>query len=135
MFTKWKLIRCYYLDNIYIVYRNRIFILMKFVFFNFSVIKFKFFFNPFSYMVFIIFFWSKFIASKRPNLLHQKNVLRNFFLFYNYFFYTQQVFIFHLLRDFCRVHHDHIIAFFSFSSLERFWYLSQAFFCSLSLFS
>ena len=40
LFTKRKLIRYYYFVNIYIVYRNRAFILMKFVFFNFRVIKF-----------------------------------------------------------------------------------------------
>ena len=49
LFTKRKLIRYYYFVNIYIVYQKRTFILMKFVFFNFSVIKFYNFFNPFLY--------------------------------------------------------------------------------------
>ena len=39
-FTKRKLIRYYYFINTYIFYQNRAFILMKFVFFNFSVINF-----------------------------------------------------------------------------------------------
>ena len=38
LFTKSKLISCYFID-IYTVYRNRTFILMKFVLFNFSVIN------------------------------------------------------------------------------------------------
>ena len=44
---------------------------------------------------------------------------RRFFSFYNIFFYTRQAFVFHLLRDFYNVQ-DHIAAFFSFCSLERF---------------
>ena len=39
MFTKMKLIRYCYFINIYIIYRDRAFMLMKFVFFIFSVIK------------------------------------------------------------------------------------------------
>ena len=39
LFTERKLIRYYYFINIYIVYQNRAFILIKFVFFNFSIIK------------------------------------------------------------------------------------------------
>ena len=35
-----------------------------------------------------------------------------------YFSYIQQAFVFHLLRDFCNVH-NHIVAFFPFSFLER----------------
>ena len=46
-------------------------------------------------------------------------IIKRFFSFYNIFFYTQQAFVFHLLRDFCNVH-DHIVASFSFSSIERF---------------
>ena len=42
---------------------------------------------------------------------------KHFFSFYNIFFYTQQAFVFHFLRDFCNVY-DHI--FFSFSSLDKF---------------
>ena len=38
------------------------------------------------------------------------NYKRAFFSFY-IFCYTQQAFVFHLLRDFCNVH-DHIVAFF-----------------------
>ena len=56
------------------------------------------------------------------------------FLFYNFFFYSQKAFVFHILVDFC-IAHDHIVALFSFSSLERLWYLSRIFFitsCSLS---
>ena len=42
-------------------------------------------------------------------------IIKRFFSFYNiFFFYTQQAFVFHLLRDFCNVHDDHIDAFFSF---------------------
>ena len=52
-FTKSKFIRYYYFINIYIIYWNRTFILMKFVFFNFSVITFYNFFYPFLYMVLI----------------------------------------------------------------------------------
>ena len=40
LFTKRKLIRYYYFTNIYIAFQNRAFILMKFVFFKFSVIRF-----------------------------------------------------------------------------------------------
>ena len=39
-FTEKKLIRYYYFIDIYIVYQNRNFMLMKFVFFNFSIIIF-----------------------------------------------------------------------------------------------
>ena len=39
-FTEWNLIRYYFFMNIYIDYGNMAFILMKFVFFSFSVIKF-----------------------------------------------------------------------------------------------
>ena len=46
-------------------------------------------------------------------------IIKCFFSLYNTFFYTQQAFVFHLLRDFCNVH-DHIVTFFSFSSYERF---------------
>ena len=31
-------------------------------------------------------------------------IIQNFFSFYNIFFYTQQAFAFHLLRDFCNAH-------------------------------
>ena len=50
-------------------------------------------------------------------------------MLYNIFFYTQQAFVYHPLVDFCIIY-NHIAAFFffSFSSLERLWYLSQAFF-------
>ena len=50
-------------------------------------------------------------------------------MLYNIFFYTQQVFVYHNLVNFCIIH-NHIAAFFffSFSSLERLSYLSQAFF-------
>ena len=54
-------------------------------------------------------------------------ILMDFFSFYNILFYTQPVYFFHLLRDFCGVH-GHIVTFFSFSSLERFWHLSRDFF-------
>ena len=39
LFTKRDLIRYYCFTNIYIVYRNRTSILVKFIFFNFSIIK------------------------------------------------------------------------------------------------
>ena len=39
LFTKTKLIRYYYFINIYIVYRNRAFMLIEFSLFSFSVIK------------------------------------------------------------------------------------------------
>ena len=38
-FTKANLVRCYYFVNIYIVYQNRAFKLVKFAYFNFSIIK------------------------------------------------------------------------------------------------
>ena len=50
-FTKRKIIRPYYFINIYIVYENRAFILMKHIFFNFSV---KNFFQPFLYMTYFL---------------------------------------------------------------------------------
>ena len=49
LFTKRKLIRYYYFINIYIIYWNRAFVLKKFVFFNFSVIKFYNFLSIFIY--------------------------------------------------------------------------------------
>ena len=52
---------------------------------------------------------------------------RFFFSFYNIFFYTDPVYLFHFLRDFCNVH-DNIVAFFSFLFLERFQYFSRALF-------
>ena len=68
-------------------------------------------------------------------------IKKHLFLFY-VFFYTQQAFVFHFLRDFCNGH-NHIVVLsycfsilsYCFSSLERFCYLSETFFCSLSLFS
>ena len=75
-------------------------------------------------------FWSKFIIfyilSKE---LYESLpfIIRCFFSFCNIFFCTQQAFVFHPQRDFCNAH-DHINSFFSYSSLERFWYLSWAFF-------
>ena len=48
LFTKRKLIRYYYFINIYIIYQNRFFVSMKFVFYNFSIIKiFNFFYIDF----------------------------------------------------------------------------------------
>ena len=61
LFTKRKLIRYCYLINIYIVYWNRAFMLMKYVFFNFNIIK--------LYNVFLSIFINGF----------------NFFFFYNLF--------------------------------------------------
>ena len=52
-FTKRKIIRHYYFINIYIVYENRAFMLMKRIFFNFSVIN---FFYPFLYMTYFFFY-------------------------------------------------------------------------------
>ena len=46
-------------------------------------------------------------------------IIKHFFSFCNTFFYTQQSFAFHLLRAFYNIH-DHIMAFFSFSSFEKF---------------
>ena len=34
-------------------------------------------------------------------------MIKHFFSFYNLFFYTEQAFVFYLLRDFCNVH-DHV---------------------------
>ena len=39
LFTERKLVRYYYFINIYIAYRNRAFMLVKFLSFNFSIIK------------------------------------------------------------------------------------------------
>ena len=59
---------------------------------------------------------------------------RHFFSCYDIFFNTQQAFVFETVRDYCNVHdHDNIAVFFSFSSIERFRYLSRTIFCSLSL--
>ena len=49
LFTERKLIRQYYFINIYIAYRNRAFILMKFVFLNFSIVRLYNFFIFFIY--------------------------------------------------------------------------------------
>ena len=38
-------------------------------------------------------------------------IIKRFFSFYNIFFYTQQAFVFHFLRDFFNIH-DQIVAFF-----------------------
>ena len=64
-FTERKLIRYYYFVNIYIFYQIKYFLLTKFVLFNFSVIKFSNFFDPFLYMVYFFrgyrFFLNKFL--------------------------------------------------------------------------
>ena len=109
LFTKRKLIRYYYFTNIHIVYQNRAFILMQFVFFNFTAINFYIFY-PFLYMVliffktFLIYNFSNFFIhisllkqifvyiiclkethsfkidfSKHPYILHQKNFLSRCF--------------------------------------------------------
>ena len=57
LFTQRKLYRSYYFIYIYIVYRNRTFILMKFVFFNFSVIKVYNFFYPVLYIYIYIYIY------------------------------------------------------------------------------
>ena len=49
LLTKRKLIKYYYFIDIYIVYQNGRFILLKFVFFNFSAIKFYNFLSIFVY--------------------------------------------------------------------------------------
>ena len=54
-FTKRKLNRYCYFINIYNIDWNRTFILMKFVFFNFSLITFYNFFYPFLYMILIFY--------------------------------------------------------------------------------
>ena len=41
------------------------------------------------------------------------NYNKDFFSFYNIFFYTKQAFVFHLLKDF-RIFDDHIVVFFFF---------------------
>ena len=46
-------------------------------------------------------------------------IIKRFSSFYNDFFYTQPVYFFRPLRDFCNAH-DHFVAFIYFSSLERF---------------
>ena len=101
LFAKSKLISCYYFINIYIDSRNLAFIFMKFVFFNFTVIKFYNLFYPFLYLVLIFFITFLIIITNR------------FWSFCNIFFYTQKAFVFHFLRDFCNVH-DNIVAFFLF---------------------
>ena len=62
-------------------------------------------------------------------------IRRCFSSFYNILFYSQEAFGFHHLTDFCNFH-DHFVTFFLsfffvpfslFYSLERFWYLLQAF--------
>ena len=47
--------------------------------------------------------------------------------------YTQPAFVFYLLVDLCIIH-NHTVAFFSKPSLDRLWYLSWDFSCSLLLF-
>ena len=47
LFTKRKPVRCYYFIHVYILYQNRAFMLMKLVFFSFSIIKFYIFFTHF----------------------------------------------------------------------------------------
>ena len=59
-------------------------------------------------------------------------IIEHFFSFYIIFFYSQPVYFFHLLRDFCNVH-DHIVAFFFFFFLRKILISCTSFFCSLSL--
>ena len=59
-------------------------------------------------------------------------IIKQFFLFYNTFFYTQPVYIFHLLRDFYSVY-NHIVAFFFF--FRKILISLTSFFSSLSSFS
>ena len=58
LFTRRYLIRYYHFINIYIVYGNRVVILVKFVFFNFSIIKLYNFLSIFIYdfRIFLQFF-------------------------------------------------------------------------------
>ena len=88
LFTERKLIRQYYFINIYIAYRNRAFIMMKFVFLNFSIIRlynffiffiygFKCFYNIFN-LQFSTFFHLNFCS----NQLSEVNLqLRNILIF------------------------------------------------------
>ena len=48
-FNKRGLIRYYYFINIYVVYQNKAFMLVKYVFSNFSIIKFYNFLSIFIY--------------------------------------------------------------------------------------
>ena len=88
LFAKSKLISYYYFINIYIDSRNLAFIFMKFVFFNFTVIKFYNLFYPFLYLVLNFFITFLIIITNR------------FWSFCNIFFYTQKAFVFHFLRIF-----------------------------------
>ena len=54
-------------------------------------------------------------------------IIKPSFSFYNMFCDIEYPVAFHLLRDSSNIC-NHIVVFFSFSSLERFWYLSRAFF-------
>ena len=98
---------------------------MKFEFFNFSVIK--------CYSIFIHFYmWFYFFLSFFSDVnLYSKSLFFKIIVSYNcnkaffshsiiflYAAYTQQVFLFHFLRDFCNVH-DHIFSAFFFSFFRK----------------
>ena len=95
--------------------------------FLYMVLTFFIYFLIYNFVLFYLFlfksvFWSKFVTSKLSFLETSKElfkiivfiiVIKLFLSSDNIFFYTQQAFVFHLLRDFCKVH-DHIATFFFF---------------------
>ena len=115
--------------------------LVKFVFFNFSIIKLYNFLSSFMHgfkyflIIFLIYNFPlfclnqlievnlqlyynqiyRFIAQKllSKSLLSKIIIMEHFFSFYNIFFYTQQALVFHFLVDSCIVH-NHIVIFFLF---------------------
>ena len=129
MFIERDLYRYYYFLNIYIIYWNRSFILMKFLFFDFKITKILWLFFPFLYMVlkfFIIFsihnfslfslkstFWSKFIILHL--FLYKLPKIYKLLLFshYIYTFVLNKLLFFILWEIFFNVH-DHIASFFLF---------------------
>ena len=87
-FTKRKPIRYYYFINIYIVYWNRVFMLMKFVIFNFSVTKLYIFLSISTYGLkfFIIFLIYNF-----PLFSLKKDFLGKWLFFINFYIYFQNL--------------------------------------------
>ena len=89
----------YYFINTYIVYQNRTFIFMKFIFFNFSAIT---FYNFLSILLYGFIFFSK--VNLLRHYFYKIIIIKRFFSFFNIFCYAQQALIFYLLRNFCNVH-------------------------------
>ena len=112
-----KILTIFFTKRDLVVFQNKAFLLLKFVYFNFSITKLCNF-HPFLYMAlnfFIIFLIYNFLLFSFKSVF--KSAGSFLLLFIMFFFYTPQDFVFHFLIDFCIVHN--CIASFSFSSLEK----------------